>query len=252
MIRVTKKGQATTACILVSDMNKLDMMRILVVDDEPMVVEVLERYLLREGFAVATAENGNAALSKAQSWAPDLIVLDIMLPGRDGLEICKTLRKDGSVPIIMLTARGEETDRIVGLELGADDYVVKPFSPRELVARIKAVIRRASGSDAAMNSSSTLRFPNLAIQPHRRAVEVDGRTTELTAKEFDLLYYMASHPGQVFTREQLMDSVWDYTFAGESSTVTVHIRRLREKIEADPVRPRFIKTVWGVGYKFER
>lgn len=233
-------------------MNKLDMMRILVVDDEPMVVEVLERYLLREGFAVATAENGNAALSKAQSWAPDLIVLDIMLPGRDGLEICKTLREDGSVPIIMLTARGEETDRIVGLELGADDYVVKPFSPRELVARIKAVIRRASGSDAAMNTSSTLRFPNLAIQPHTRAVEVDGRITELTAKEFDLLYYMASHPGQVFTREQLMDSVWDYTFAGESSTVTVHIRRLREKIEADPVRPRFIKTVWGVGYKFER
>ncbi len=225
--------------------------RILVVDDEPMVTEVVERYLVRDGFEVSTAADGDKALALAQTWVPDLIVLDLMLPGKDGLEVCRTLRKGGPVPIIMLTARGEEADRIVGLEIGADDYMVKPFSPRELVARIKAVLRRTAGSEDAAGSD-LLRFQGLVINPRTRNVEVNGETVALTAKEFDLLYFLAAHTGQVFSREQLMNHVWDYTFAGDSSTVTVHVRRLREKIEPDPIRPRYVKTVWGVGYKFER
>ena len=224
--------------------------RILVVDDEPVVTEVVERYLRLEGFEVATADNGEQALRLARELAPDLVVLDLMLPGIDGLEVCRSLRQESPVPIVMLTARGEETDRIVGLELGADDYVIKPFSPRELVARIKAVLRR-SAKDSVAVSGSALRFKDLVINPLTRVVEVRANQVDLTAKEFDLLHYLASHPGQVFTREQLMNDVWDYTYAADASTVTVHVRRLREKIEADPVRPRFIKTVWGVGYKFE-
>jgi DNA-binding response OmpR family regulator len=227
-------------------------MRVLVVDDEPMVTEVVERYLVRDGFDVSTADDGDAALALAQTWAPDLIVLDLMLPGKDGLEVCRTLRRDSHVPIIMLTARGDETDRIVGLEIGADDYIVKPFSPRELVARIKAVLRRSTTQADAATSNDLLRFPGLTINPRTRAVDVNGKGASLTAKEFDLLHFLASHPEQVFSREQLMNDVWDYTFAGDASTVTVHIRRLREKIEPDPLRPRYVKTVWGVGYKFER
>jgi DNA-binding response OmpR family regulator len=226
--------------------------RILVVDDEPMVTEVVERYLLSDGFEVSTAGDGLQGLSLARNWSPDLIVLDVMLPSKDGLEVCRTLRKETEVPIIMLTARGEETDRIVGLEIGADDYIVKPFSPRELVARIKAVLRRTASDPHARQDSDELRFPGLAINPRTRQVEVDGQSVSLTAREFDLMFFLASHPGQVFTRDQLMNDVWDYTFAGDSSTVTVHVRRLREKIETDPMRPRMIKTVWGVGYKFER
>jgi DNA-binding response OmpR family regulator len=226
--------------------------RILVVDDEPMVTEVVERYLARDGFDVATTDDGDKAIALAGSWVPDLVVLDVMLPGKDGLEVCRALRRDGQVPIIMLTARGEETDRIVGLEIGADDYMVKPFSPRELVARIKAVLRRSQAVAADPTAADALRFPGILINPRTRAVEVNGRAASLTAKEFDLLHFLAARAGQVFTREQLMDQVWDYTFAGDTSTVTVHIRRLREKIEPDPVRPRYVKTVWGVGYKFER
>ena len=225
--------------------------RVLVVDDEPMVTEVVSRYLGREGFEVATAADGEKALALAREWSPDLVVLDLMLPTVDGLEVCRTLRKDGHLPIIMLTARGEETDRIVGLELGADDYVVKPFSPRELVARIKAVLRRASSQHVSQVEGSSIRFQDFLLNPRTRVLEVRGKPVELTAKEFDLLFFLASHPGQVFTREQLMNDVWDYTYAADSSTVTVHVRRLREKIEADPVRPGIIKTVWGVGYKFE-
>ncbi|MSQ15159.1 MAG: response regulator transcription factor [Dehalococcoidia bacterium] len=225
--------------------------RILVVDDEPVVTEVVGRYLGLEGFEVATADNGEKALKLAHEWVPDLVVLDLMLPGIDGLEVCRSLRREGPVPIVMLTARGEETDRIVGLELGADDYVVKPFSPRELVARIKAVLRRSARESLPPSPGSAVHFKDLIINPLTRVVEIRGDQVSLTAKEFDLLYYLASHPGQVFTREQLMDDVWDYTYAADASTVTVHVRRLREKIEADPVRPRFIKTVWGVGYKFE-
>lgn len=231
--------------------NSVPNRRILVVDDEPMVVEVVDRYLQREGFEVATATDGVEALAVSRSWAPELIVLDLMLPELDGLEVCRTLQKEGSVPIIMLTARGEETDRVVGLELGADDYIVKPFSPRELVARIKAVLRRTNSEETHRAPGDVIRFNGLTVQPTTRRVEAAGKSVDLTAREFDLLCFLASHPGQVFTREQLMNDVWDYTFAGDQSTVTVHIRRVREKIEVDPMKPRFIKTVWGVGYKFE-
>jgi DNA-binding response OmpR family regulator len=226
--------------------------RVLVADDEPLVTEVVERYLLNDGFQVATAADGEAALNLARVWAPDLVVLDLMLPLRDGLDVCRTLRKESQVPIIMLTARGEETDRVVGLEIGADDYIVKPFSPRELMARIKAVLRRTAKEPEDRAPSDDLRFPGMSISPRRRAVEVNGQSVALTAKEFDLLLFLASHPGQVFTRDQLMDNVWDYSFGGDAGTVTVHVRRVREKIEPDPVRPQMIKTVWGVGYKFER
>jgi DNA-binding response OmpR family regulator len=225
--------------------------KILVVDDEPMVTEVVGRYLGREGFEVTITADGEEALALARQWSPDLIVLDLMLPGVDGLEVCRTLRRESRVPIVMLTARGEEVDRIVGLELGADDYVVKPFSPRELVARIKSVLRRAASQPTSQMQGDVIRFKDFSLNPRTRAVEVNSRAVELTAKEFDLLYFLAAHPGQVFTRGQLMNDVWDYTYAAEASTVTVHVRRLREKIESDPVRPRFIKTVWGVGYKFE-
>jgi len=225
--------------------------RVLVVDDEKMVTEVVGRYLEREGFEVALAADGEEALRLAREQSPDLVILDLMLPKIDGLEVCRALRRDSQVPIIMLTAKGEELDRIVGLELGADDYVVKPFSPRELLARIKAVLRRgASGADSHQ-SGDALRFGELRINPKTRVVEARGERVALTAKEFDLLYFLASSPGQVFTRDQLMNHVWDFVYAGDASTVTVHIRRLREKIEADPERPLFLKTVWGVGYKFE-
>ena len=224
--------------------------RILVVDDEAVVAEVVEQYLRRDGFDVRTAGTGLSGLMLAEEWAPDLVVLDVMLPELDGLEVCKRLRRDSAVPIIMLTARGEESDRIVGLELGADDYVVKPFSPGELAARVKSVLRRTSGVQARQGTAA-LRFDRLTINPKTREVSLDDQTLSLTGKEFDLLWFLASHPGQVFSRSELMDHVWDYTYAADYSTVTVHIRRLREKVEPDPVRPRYIKTVWGVGYKFE-
>jgi DNA-binding response OmpR family regulator len=224
--------------------------RVLVVDDERVVTEVVERYLQREGYEVSLAFNGAEALRLAQEWVPDLVVLDLMLPVMDGLEVCRRLRQDSQIPIIMLTARGEETDRVVGLELGADDYLVKPFSPRELVARVKTVLRRTSAAPV-QSASGALRFGTLTVNPQTRVVTLQGERVRLTAKEFDLLWFLASHPGQVFTREQLMDRVWDYTYAADPSTVTVHIRRLREKVESDPVKPRYIKTVWGVGYKFE-
>jgi DNA-binding response OmpR family regulator len=224
--------------------------RILVVDDESIVTEVVERYLRLEGYEVSIATDGAEALRIARQWNPDLVVLDLMLPIVDGLEVCRQLRQDTQVPIIMLTARGDETDRVVGLELGADDYVVKPFSPRELVARVKSVLRRATASPAHA-PHSVLRSGDLAIDPQAREVTVGGRRISLTAKEFELLFFLASHPNQVFTRDQLMDHVWDYTYAAEPSTVTVHIRRLRTKIEADPLKPHYIKTLWGMGYKFE-
>ena len=224
--------------------------RILVMDDERVVTEVVERYLRQEDFEVCVAADGHQALESARKWHPDLVVLDLMLPGMDGLEVCRNIRKESSMPIIMLTAKGDETDRIVGLELGADDYVVKPFSPRELVARIKTVLRRSqSGPPQAMGG--VLRFEGCTIDPGSRSVLNDSGPVQLTGKEFDLLFFLASNPGQVFTREQLMDQVWDFTYAGDISTVTVHIRRLRKKLETDPVKPRYIKTVWGVGYKFE-
>jgi two-component system response regulator ResD len=222
--------------------------KILVVDDEPMVTEVVERYLRREGFDVVLAADGEQAIATASASAPDLIVLDLMLPKIDGLTAFKMIRERSSVPVIMLTDRGEEADRIVGLETGADDYIAKPFSPREVVARVKAVLRRAS--PAAPSSSQSLRFDGLLIDPRTRDVRVDGQRVELTAKEFDLLWFLASHPGDAFTRAQLLDQVWDYQYIGDASTVTVHVRRLRVKVESDPNNPRHVKTVWGVGYKF--
>jgi DNA-binding response OmpR family regulator len=224
--------------------------RILVVDDARIVTEVVERYLRLEGYEARVAEDGAQALKIAREWHPNLVVLDLMLPEIDGLEVCRQLRHDGSVPIIMLTAKGEETDRIVGLELGADDYIAKPFSPRELVARVKSVLRRTMDG-AGQQIDGLLRYGDLAIDPMAREVSMRGHRINLTAKEFDLLYFFASHPSQVFTREQLMNQVWDYSYSAEYGTITVHIRRLRVKIEADPLKPRYIKTLWGVGYKFE-
>lgn len=224
--------------------------RVLVVDDEPVVTEVVERYLQGEGYEVSLASDGAEALQVAREWAPDLVILDLMLPSLDGLEVCRQLRRDSSIPIIMLTARGEETDRIVGLELGADDYMAKPFSPRELVVRVKTVLRRTSAGPIP-SAAGALRFGTLTINPKTRRVTHQDNEVRLTAKEFDLLWFLASHPQQVFTREQLMNRVWDFTYAADYSTVTVNIRRLREKVETDPMKPRYIKTVWGVGYKFE-
>ena len=223
--------------------------RILVVDDEAIVTEVVERYLIREGYGVVVARDGISALELIAREPIDLVVLDLMLPRLDGLEVCRRIRADSRVPIIMLTAKNEESDKILGLGLGADDYLVKPFSPRELVARIQAVLRRAGSAPAEPGDS--VRHGELRVSPRSRSVENAGRAIELTAKEFDLLYFLARNPGQVFSREQLLDQVWDYHFAGDVSTVTVNVRRIREKVETDPNRPRFIKTVWGVGYKFD-
>lgn len=230
-----------------------DEMTILVVDDEPNILEVVSAYLRRELYHVVTAADGEEALKQVAEHTPDLIVLDVMLPRLDGLEVVRRVRATSNTPIIMLTARSEETDKLVGLGMGADDYLTKPFSPRELVARIKAVLRRVTpAAQPQPGADSLLKFQGLKINPRTRSVEIDTGPVDLTAKEFDLLFFLASHPQEVFTRTQLLDQVWDYSYYGDTSTVTVHVRRLREKIEKDPMRPRFIKTVWGVGYKFER
>ena len=224
------------------------MTRILVVEDEPMVAEVVERYLRRDGHDVTLAFDGPAACLEFDRSLPDLVVLDLMLPGLDGLEVFRRLREVGSTPVIMLTARGNERDRLRGLDLGADDYVTKPFSPRELASRVRAVLRRSIGP---VPSTEKLTFDGLGIDASTRSVEVDGRQVILTAREFDILYHMARHPSHVFGREQLLSALWEDDFEGDASTVTVHVRRLRAKIELDPSRPAHIRTVWGVGYKFE-
>lgn len=223
--------------------------RILVIEDEPIVAEVVERYLRRDGYDVRAETDGTSGLDTFESYRPDLVVLDLMLPGMDGMEVCRRVRANSQTPIIMLTAKGEEVDKLVGLEVGADDYVTKPFSPRELAARVKAVLRRTV--QRSQVDGDALRFNGLRINGKTRAVENGAAEVHLTAREFDLLFFMASHPNQVFTRDQLLDCVWDFEFPGDGNTVTVHIRRLRAKIENDPSRPRHIKTVWGVGYKFE-
>ena len=231
---------------------------IFIVDDEPTLRDVVRRYLEVEGYNVLEAETGPQALDMLGNHHPDLILLDVMLPGVDGFSIMRSLRNDsayaplqtdGGIPVIMLTSRSTEEDRIAGFGLGVDDYVVKPFSPRELVARVKAVLRRANPDDA--QTEKPIRSGNLLVDPLRRAVEVEGENVTLTAKEFDLLWLLVRHPQQVFTREQLLDKVWGYEFYGGESTVTVHIRRVREKIERDPSNPVYIQTVWGMGYKFE-
>lgn len=227
---------------------------ILVVDDEASVVEVVSLYLKREGFEVRQARDGREALAQLEEKAPSLLILDLMLPHIDGLEIMKRIRGSASnsdLPVIMLTARGQEVDRIYGLELGADDYVTKPFSPAELVARVKAVLRRVSGSRPPGQQGVPLTVGPLKIDPATRLVEVRGEAVELTATEFNLLLFMARHPRQVFSRSQLLENVWGYAEYVDPSTVTVHMRRLREKIELDPSSPRQLLTVWGVGYKFE-
>jgi len=223
------------------------MTRVLVVDDEPTIREIVVRYLEREGFKTLEAADGNRARELLERDPPDLVVLDLMLPGTDGLELCRWIRSRSRVPVIMLTARGEESDRIVGLELGADDYVTKPFSPRELAARVRTVLRRAE-PDAAVDER--LSYDGLVIDSGTREVTRGNEPLRLTAREFDLLWFLASHPRRVFSREHLMRRVWGYSAALDTGTVTVHMRRLREKIEDDPSHPRHLETVWGVGYRF--
>jgi DNA-binding response OmpR family regulator len=223
------------------------MTTVLVVDDEPIVRDVVVRYLKRDGFDTLEAADGDAARALIERDPPQLVVLDLMLPGMDGLTLCRWIRSRGDLPVIMLTARGEEADRIVGLELGADDYVTKPFSPRELAARVRTVLRRTATKG---EPATRLDFDDLEIDGRTREVTAHGRSLRLTAKEFDLLFFLASNPRQVFARDQLMSRVWGYEAALDTGTITVHIRRLRSKIELDPANPRHIETIWGVGYRF--
>jgi DNA-binding response OmpR family regulator len=222
---------------------------VLVVDDEPIVRDVLTHYLVRGGFDVDEAGDGEAALAAFRSTPPDLVVLDLMLPRMDGIEVFTRIRERSDTPVIMLTARGQDADRIVGLEIGADDYVTKPFSPREVLARVRSVLRRAGVP--AEPRDPVLRIGGLRIDPRAREVRRRGRVLPLTPKEFDLLHFLAANAGTAFSRLELLDELWDFAFDGDPSTVTVHVRRLRAKIEDDPSRPRHLVTVWGVGYRFD-
>ncbi|MDQ0930597.1 response regulator transcription factor [Streptomyces turgidiscabies] len=227
--------------------------RVLVVDDDPTVAEVVAGYLDRAGYVVDRAADGPSALARAAAHRPDLVVLDLMLPGMDGLEVCRRMRARIPVPVIMLTARGDEDDRILGLEVGADDYVTKPFSPRELVLRVESVLRRARPAaphDAPRAQAHTLGAAGLSVDPAARRATKNGAELALTIREFDLLTFLLRHPGRAYGREELMREVWGWDF-GDLSTVTVHVRRLRGKVEDDPARPRLIQTVWGVGYRFD-
>jgi DNA-binding response OmpR family regulator len=222
--------------------------RILVVEDEPAIADFLRRGLQAEGYSVDCAHDGVEGERRALSGEVDLVILDVMLPERDGMDVLDTIRmRKPALPVIMLTARGEEADRIVGLELGADDYVTKPFSPRELAVRVRTVLRRTAH---AASPNERLDLGRLVIDARTREVTVEGRQLRLTAKEFDLLFFLASHPRQVFSRDQLMDRVWGYAAALDTGTVTVHMQRLRSKIEPDPKSPQQLETVWGVGYRF--
>ncbi len=233
--------------------------RVLVVDDEPTVREVVVRYLRTAGFEVAELADGHGVLAAVAAFAPDLIVLDVMLPGRSGFDLLQELRRSSTVPVVLLTARSDETDRILGLELGADDYVVKPFSSRELVARARSVLRRTENAFASqlaasgdLDAAAALDFGALRIDAHAREVFVDGRAVTLTPKEFDLLTFMATSPRRVFSRADLLEQVWQSSADFQDpATVTVHVRRVRAKIEADVEAPRWIVTVFGVGYRFE-
>jgi two-component system, OmpR family, response regulator ResD len=222
--------------------------RVLVVDDDPTVTEVVAGYLVRAGFAVDRAGDGPSALARAAAVPPDLVVLDVMLPGLDGLQVCRQLRDAGPMPVVMLTARGDEEDRILGLEVGAVDYVTKPFSPRELVLRVESVLRRAGS--APSNSGPRLRGGGITLDPTARTARDARGPLILTLREFDLLTHFLRHPGHAFSREELMATVWGWDF-GDLSTVTVHVRRLRHKVETDPAKPRLITTVWGIGYRFD-
>ena len=226
--------------------------RILVVDDDPTVSEVVARYLERDGYAVETVSDGRRALDRALAEPPDLVVLDLMLPAMDGLEVCRRLRALAPVPVIILTARGQESDRIMGLELGADDYVAKPFSTKELVARVRAVLRRAKGplARAGANGPRVHGDGDLEVDVAARQARLRGEVVALTAREFELLAFLIRHPARAFRREEILEQVWGYRY-GDTSTVTVHVRRLREKIEPDPGNPVRIATVWGIGYRWE-
>jgi DNA-binding response OmpR family regulator len=229
---------------------KMPEKTILVVEDEPNIAEVVGLYLRRAGYQVQTASDGQIALTMLEKRIPDLVVLDLMLPVVDGYTLTSWLRDRSDVPIIIVTSRREEMDRIAGLEMGADDYVVKPFSPQELVSRVRAVLRR-SGAEKSVENERPVEFGDLRIDPLSRDVILAGRTLDLTAREFDLLYLFARHPRQVFSRDHLLERVWGISDFIDPGTVTVHVRRLREKIEVDPSAPRHLVTVWGVGYKFE-
>ncbi len=229
----------------------MDRKSILIVEDEPSIAEVVSLYLQRAGFQTVQASDGKIAMSLFEQHIPDLGIIDIMLPELDGLSLVRWLRDRSDLPIILLTARREEVDRIAGLEMGADDYVVKPFSPQELVSRVRAVLRRTGREHADSESGHPLTYATLEIDPRGRTVKLAGREVPLTAKEFEMLYLLAQHPRQVYTRDQLLERIWGVTDYIDPGTVTVHIRRLREKIGADPSAPCRIITVWGVGYKFE-
>lgn len=227
--------------------------RILVVEDDPTVAEVVTRYLERDGHVVEVLADGLAGLARMNGDPLDLAILDLMLPGLDGLEVCRRLRETSRLPVIMLTAKGEAADRITGLEIGADDYLRKPFSPRELVARVRAVLARTGvgkGNGGPVPEEALLMAGPFVVDTRARTCTVDGRAVALTVREFDLLAFLLRHPGEVFRREDLLRRVWGYTF-GDTSTVTVHVRRLREKIEADPASPAHVLTVWGVGYRLD-
>lgn len=223
------------------------MAAVLVVDDDPTVLEVVIAYLTRAGHSVTSATDGKEALASVAQSPPELVVLDLMLPGVDGLEVCRRLRESSDIPVIMLTAKGSVSDRVVGLEHGADDYVTKPFSPRELVLRVDSVLRRTSEPPPA---GGPVRSGDVVVDPGSRVVTWDEARVPMTAREFDLLHHFVSHPGKVFSREELLRDVWGWSF-GDDSTVTVHVRRLREKLEVNPTRPVRLVTVWGVGYRWE-
>lgn len=222
---------------------------ILVVDDEAQIREILSLYLRKEGYQVVEAEDGAEAIVKVQQIEPQMVLLDVMLPILDGMEVCRQIRKFSRVPVILLTARAEDEDRIMGLDFGADDYIAKPFNPREVVARVKAVLRRAPSREPL--AIGVLRFTGLEIKMSEYTVYSFGQEVRLTVKEMELLWYLASHNGRVFTRDQLLEAVWGYTYCGDTRTVDTHIKRLRQKIGARDDAPWDIKTVWGVGYKFE-
>ncbi|MBS4030205.1 MAG: response regulator transcription factor [Clostridiales bacterium] len=224
---------------------------ILVVDDEEHIRELVRLYLEKEGFTVVLAADGEEAVQKVKALHPQLIILDIMLPKLDGWDVCREVRKVAETPIIMLTAKGEEFDKVLGLELGADDYLTKPFSPRELMARVKAILRRTAPDDTTQADGDTVSLPGLTVNLSSREARVNGQEVTLTPKEFDLLWFLSKNPGKVFTREQLLTAVWGYDYYGDLRTVDTHIKRLREKVERDGQTSYHVKTIWGVGYKFE-
>ncbi len=224
---------------------------ILIVDDEPNVLELMSLYLTRDGYQVSTASDGKDAMRQFGILNPDLIILDLMLPELDGWEVCQQIRSRSQIPIIMVTARTDDLDRILGLEMGADDYLPKPFNPRELVARVKAVLRRAHAPKPTLDTGAILSFPELEVDKTRHTARIGGEEVPLTPKEFDLLWVMASHPGRTFTRDELLEHVWGFDYFGDDRTIDVHVKRLRRKLEPDNAVYHYIHTVWGVGYRLE-